>query len=185
MATNKRAKTVETPISESVAQPLESQAERERAPEGVEIPISPEFEGEDASEQQEETADQQEEQYVQSEPVLTPVVSSTPVVPAGDDRLEKEIESILQEDLTDLYLAMPPEKQQAFKEKGEETTGKIRKIVSSAKVNTKKVFNLIKDWLKLIPGVNKFFLEQEAKIKTDKILLVSEEEKKRGGTDFL
>jgi len=26
------------------------------------------------------------------------------------------------------------------------------------------------DWLKILPGVNKFFLEQEAKIKTDKIL---------------
>jgi len=26
------------------------------------------------------------------------------------------------------------------------------------------------NWLKLIPGVNKFFLEQEAKIKTDEVL---------------
>jgi hypothetical protein len=46
-------------------------------------------------------------------------------------------------------------------------------------VSTKKIFVLIRAWLKIIPGVNRFFLEQEAKIKTDKILFVTEEEKKR------
>jgi hypothetical protein len=44
----------------------------------------------------------------------------------------------------------------------------------------KKILALIRDWLKLIPGVNRFFLEQEAKIKTDKILLAAEEKKQQG-----
>lgn len=95
------------------------------------------------------------------------------------DRLEEEIDDILEEDLKDLYVAMPPDKQVEFRQKGEEARSKIRELVSSAKVNAKKVFALIRGWLKIIPGVNRFFLEQEAKIKTDKILLVTEEEKKR------
>jgi hypothetical protein len=104
---------------------------------------------------------------------------STTVAPAQIDRLEKEIDGILEEDLKELYVAMPPQKQAEFREKGEETRSKIRQLVSSAKVNAKKIFVLIRGWLKIIPGVNRFFLEQEAKIKTDKILLVTEEEKKR------
>ncbi|MFA4845298.1 MAG: hypothetical protein WC654_01935 [Patescibacteria group bacterium] len=108
-------------------------------------------------------------------------VVSTPVRPAPPkiDRLAKEIESILSEDLTDIYLAMSPDTQQEFKVKGEETASKVRELVRAVKINAKKVFQLIRDWMKMIPGVNHFFLEQEAKIKTDKILLVSEEERKQ------
>ncbi|MBI4257304.1 hypothetical protein HY626_04595 [Candidatus Uhrbacteria bacterium] len=95
------------------------------------------------------------------------------------DKLEEEIEDILEEDLKELYLTMSPDKQAEFCEKGEQTRSRIRQIVRSAKINAKKIFHLIRDWLKIIPGVNRFFLEQEAKIKTDKILFVSEEEKKR------
>ncbi len=95
-------------------------------------------------------------------------------------RLEKEVEFILSEDLTDLFLAMPSEKQLVFKQKGEETTVKVYEILNSSKVNVKKIFKLIREWLKLIPGVNRFYLEQEAKLKTDKILLVYEEEKEKG-----
>jgi len=65
---------------------------------------------------------------------------------------------------------MTPEKQGEFKQKGEETAGKIRSMVETAKENARKIFDLIRDWLRVIPGVNRFFLEQEAKIKTDKIL---------------
>jgi len=34
---------------------------------------------------------------------------------------------------------------------------------------------LIKKWLLLIPGVNKYFLEQEAKIKADEIVKMKNE----------
>lgn len=131
------------------------------------------------------------------EVIAVPQSESTPVgeVPRGDqlvttrkapaapvkplDRLEEEIDDILEEDLKDLYLSMPSDTQAEFRERGEETRSKIRQLVSAAKVNAKKIFALIRGWLKIIPGVNRFFLEQEAKIKTDKILLVTEEEKKR------
>lgn len=115
------------------------------------------------------------------EPVA-PVARVIPVAPVkpAKDRLEKEIEEILEEDLKDMYLSMPKESQQEFRKKGEETLVAIRQLVHDTHKNIKKIFQLIRAWLKMIPGVNRYFLEQEAKIKTDKILFVSEEEKRRG-----
>ena len=43
-------------------------------------------------------------------------------------------------------------------------------MVRGFRVKVKRVLELIYEWLKTIPGVNKFFLEQEAKIKTDEIM---------------
>ena len=43
-------------------------------------------------------------------------------------------------------------------------------MIETGKAVGRKILKLIRSWLKLIPGVNKFFLEQEAKIKTDKIV---------------
>ena len=37
-------------------------------------------------------------------------------------------------------------------------------------IKVKKIIGLIIDWLNIIPNVNKFFVKQNAKIKTDKIL---------------
>lgn len=122
------------------------------------------------------------------EPTLTPNIATPQSLitqQRDKDKLEKEIEDVLSEDLQDMYLSMPPDKQKAFKNKGEETVSKIRQIVHSTKFNAKKVFHLIRDWLKMIPGINRFFLEQEAKIKTDKVLIVVDEEKRRGNKDLL
>lgn len=129
-----------------------------------------------------EVAGQLESTFVGEAPgtdqlVTTRKASAAAVKPL--DRLEEEIDDILEEDLKELYVTMSPDKQAEFRQKGEETRSKIRQLVSSAKVNAKKIFALIRGWLKIIPGVNRFFLEQEAKIKTDKILLVTQEEKKR------
>jgi hypothetical protein len=105
------------------------------------------------------------------EPPVTPAQAPVPLV----DPLYKKIEGVLEEDLVDAYKKMDPELQAKFKAKGEETASKIRELVSKAKVNTSKIFKLIRKWLKMIPGVNRFFLEQEAKIKTDKINLITAE----------
>lgn len=112
-----------------------------------------------------------------SRPATT--VSAAPVV-QKKDALTEEIETILSDDLTDLFLKMTPSEQEAFRQKGEATASLIREMLQSAKVNIKKILGLIRDWLKLIPGVNRFFLEQEAKIKTDKILLAAEEHQQQG-----
>mgnify|MGYP007030126443 CR=1 FL=1 len=34
----------------------------------------------------------------------------------------------------------------------------------------KKIINRIRSWLSIIPGVNSYYVDQEAKIKTEKIL---------------
>lgn len=102
-----------------------------------------------------------------SPPVMTPPsVTALSAKPA----LVQDIESVLEEGLSELYVSMPEALQSEFKIKGEETTRKIVQILERGKNIAKKVFETIVEWLKLIPGVNKFFLEQEAKIKTDKIL---------------
>ncbi|MFA5420549.1 MAG: hypothetical protein WC280_00780 [Patescibacteria group bacterium] len=89
-----------------------------------------------------------------------------------DEEVErgKKIEEILSEGLNDVYLSMSPQKQSEFKRGGEEAMVKINKVLSKTKFSVEKIINIIKDWLKIIPGVNRFFLEQEAKIKTDRIL---------------
>jgi len=67
---------------------------------------------------------------------------------------------------------MNASEQKAFKLKGEETVTKINELLSHTKVKVNKIIALIRDWLKLIPGINKFFLEQETKIKADKIIKI-------------
>ncbi len=82
------------------------------------------------------------------------------------------IDSILAEGLDEVFLNLKPEKQKEFKEKGEETVKKINILLGQTKVKVKKIINLIRAWLKIIPGVNKFFLEQESKIKADRIVKI-------------
>ena len=86
-----------------------------------------------------------------------------------DEKVIKEIEGVLAEDLEEIFIKMSPEEQQVFKAKGEETAKKIYLLMKKAKIKVKEILNLIKIWLGLVPGVNKFFLEQEAKIKAEKI----------------
>ncbi len=85
------------------------------------------------------------------------------------ERLEK-IDDILAFGLNDIFLTLSPEKQQEFKAKGEETRDKINILLNKAKINVGKIIVLIKKWLQIIPQVNRFFLEQEAKIKADRII---------------
>ena len=95
--------------------------------------------------------------------------TSQPLKSYKSERLTK-VEKILEEDLEEIYFKMPPEAQRRFKLKGEEVSLKIEEMFKAGKVIAKKILLLIRSWLKIIPGINKFFLEQEAKIKTDKIM---------------
>lgn len=82
----------------------------------------------------------------------------------------KAIDDILSSGLHEVFLQMSPKKQKEFKTVGEETVVKIVALLDQTKVKVDKIINLIRKWLKIIPGVNKFFLEQEAKIKADRII---------------
>lgn len=93
------------------------------------------------------------------------------------DDLTQEIESILEKGLEDAYQEMTPVQQQEFKIKGEETAKKIRDLIQAGKAKVKKIFELIFEWLKALPGVNKFYIEQEAKIKADKVAKLEQQKK--------
>ncbi len=101
-------------------------------------------------------------------------VTSTAPTPTDDyhARREAEIDAFLSEGLSETFLAMSPAKQKEFKEEGEITAKKINVLLDATKINLGKIISLIKHWLGLITGINRFFLDQEAKIKADKIIKI-------------
>ncbi|MBU4360476.1 hypothetical protein L6278_02075 [Candidatus Parcubacteria bacterium] len=96
-----------------------------------------------------------------------------PGIDIKDSPLHQSVEAILEADLEDLYFEMNEQEQKLFKETGEQITRQIINLIQSAKASFNKIFKLIRNWLKIIPGVNKFFIEQEAKIKADKVINLS------------
>ncbi len=88
-----------------------------------------------------------------------------------------EVENILSAGLEDAYKELPPELKIKFKLEGERVSGLIWQMVETAKIQAQKILDLIRHWLKMIPHVNYFFLEQETKIKTDKIILFAKKRK--------
>jgi len=145
-----------------VEQPVEQPVEREALPETKEA-------------QTRETSREDEIRQMQPAP---PPTTQAPTETVREKSMELvKIENILSENLDELFMQMTPQQQMQFKEKGEETATKIEALLQETKVRVKEIINLIKDWLKIIPGVNKFFLEQEAKIKTDRLLNIREQKK--------
>jgi hypothetical protein len=104
-----------------------------------------------------------------AERVSEPVAESA--APVAKDWKVAEIEGLLSEDLRDLYKAMPPAKQKAFRERGEKLAAEIARELPRAK--PEQVFKQVRSWLKMIPATNPYYLEQEAKIKTDRLFLLS------------
>lgn len=96
--------------------------------------------------------------------------ASSSVAARPKDEITVQLEKILEDGLGEYVAAMPEEARTRFLYKGQETAGKLSVMVHGVKIQAKKVIELIRDWLLTIPGVNKFFLEQEAKIKTDRVL---------------
>ncbi|MDD5043226.1 MAG: hypothetical protein PHD51_00980 [Patescibacteria group bacterium] len=131
---------------------------------------------ENAPEKAPEFLPQEKEEEGEKREGKVEIPSGAPVTPTTPYKSPTflEIENILSEDLDEVYFSLPPEKRKQFKERGEETASRIEKMIKAVRINAHKILNLIKKWLKIIPGVNQFFLEQEAKIKADKILDLSQ-----------
>ena len=91
-------------------------------------------------------------------------------IPLVKDEITQRIEELMEAGIEDAYAELSPVEQQEFKIKGEETAWKIRQALKKTHVKIKEIFKLLFEWLKMLPGINKFFLEQEAKIKTDEII---------------
>lgn len=108
-----------------------------------------------------------------------PILQKKPSnIPAKSEELYV-IERVLEEGLEDMYWQLPPHVKVKFKRRGEETAKKIERLVREVRLNIAKVLRLIRKWLTVIPHVNRFFLEQEAKIKTDKIVALHQERSKK------
>lgn len=97
------------------------------------------------------------------------IIASTQVQ-TGQKKRALAIDNILSEGLNEMFLKMDPAQQANFKKSGEETVTKINKLLMATKVKVGKIMDLIRKWLSLIKGINKFFLEQEVKLKADKIM---------------
>lgn len=133
-----------------------------------------------------ETKPQVEE--ISAPPVEAPVApaevpAQAPVQPVAPvptkDPTTQAVEKILEEDLGDLYVKLDPQARQKVKAEGDVLVSKLKIMVDGVRVQARKVLHLIRDWLKIIPGINKYFLEQEAKIKTDQIIDLAEGEKQK------
>lgn len=90
------------------------------------------------------------------------------------DELVIEVEKILEDGVGAFYDSLPPEAKPIFRARGEAVAREIAEMVRTLKIHVKRIVILITDWLKSIPGVNKYFLEQEAKIKADRIVQLIE-----------
>lgn len=135
------------PAPERASEQLETSAARERAPARESAP--------------------------QGTPTLPPV-ASTPAPAKAQQRdipeLQRAIEHVLEGGLESIYRELTAEQQATFRAGGEETAAKIAALMRKVRVKVSEILQLIRAWLTTIPGINRYFLEQEAKIKADKIL---------------
>lgn len=106
-----------------------------------------------------------------------------PVPPKQTDQIASQIDRILEDGLSDFYKTLPDSIKPKFKKQGEEISKIVTVMVRQAKVKVRTIVDLIRKWLRMIPGVNQYFLDQEAKIKTDQIVMLAryEEERKHTG----
>ncbi len=118
--------------------------------------------------------EQATEEVVSEIPTASAVAEPEAVTEQKDEMLTK-VEKILEEDLEGLVAGMNSEDKQKFEKKGLEVSGQITNMIRALKLKMEKAVSLIRSWLQTIPGVNKYFLEQEAKIKADKMMDLEEE----------
>ena len=99
-----------------------------------------------------------------------------PLPPANDPRtgVLKQVEALLSEGLMQLYQSLPESRRAAFKQTGEQVANRITDMIMYGKAKVKEIWTLIGEWLRVVPGVNKYYLEQEIKIKTDRIMMYAE-----------
>ncbi len=120
--------------------------------------------------QQEQT---QTETHTPTAPTKTILTDDTPAL--GDETYT-QVEELLSRDLEEYYEQMNPQEQERFATTGEKVAREISTMLDQGKTSFKKFVQLISNWLKLIPGVNKFFLEKESKKRADALISKHEED---------
>ena len=148
--------------------PRPNNSEQRKAP-GQELDLN--LEKKDALEQNTEATEQRAAPEQAGPQKLKPLPKKRPTLPSPiKDEIVVKIEKIMEEGLNDSYQRLSPVAKQEFKLKGEQTASQVRELLKGTHIKVKKILRLIFDWLRMLPGVNHFFLEQEAKIKTDRII---------------
>lgn len=153
---------------------------------GVEVALQPPAEGTTPEQQlpAEQAAVQEAAPGSEHQPAARPAARPqlpTPTAPAAatvKSATRKEIEQVLSDGLVPMYQGMTAQEQARFRRTGEETAGAIEQLLGTFKATAKIVYQLIRAWLLLIPRVNKYFLEQETKLKTDRIMELQRQKKR-------
>ena len=115
-------------------------------------------------------------------PAPTPLVTTkTPAPAPAKDATLMKVERVLEDNLSEIYFALPPAARVRFKSEGEQTASQIRILIEQGKAKARTVLDLIRKWLKLIPHVNRYFLQQESKIKTDRIMELDKKRREEAG----
>jgi len=93
----------------------------------------------------------------------------------------KKIEQEMSEGLQDVYFSLSDNDKNLARVFGEKTALEIEAVIEKALVYDpelfakeagKQILEKIRKWMSSIPGVNRYFLEQESKIKTDRIIAI-------------
>lgn len=106
-------------------------------------------------------------------PAVSRVLTKIPAAVFRSELLE-DIEDVLAEGLEGYYASLTKLERKQFKQQGEKTARSIELLMSKARVKLVEIISLIRSWLALIPGMNRFFVEKESKIKADKIVLLKQ-----------
>lgn len=137
------------------------------------------------AESQEQAAERRQEKIIPQKreagestpaPIQPIQAGNASIAPEDAEKPEelKNIEIILSEGLRKFYEQMNDAEKAEFKQSGEEAARKIYETLNDTKIQLKNIARaitkLIKAWLGKIRGVNKHFLEQDAKIKTDRLI---------------
>lgn len=111
-------------------------------------------------------------------PKASAAAAKPDAVPADKDKYRVKVERILEENLWDMYFALPAGSREKFKAEGEQAAATLRAAIETKKVKPRIVLHAVNKWLRTIPKVNPYFLEQEAKIKTDQVMSLVEDRRK-------
>ncbi|OGY88134.1 MAG: hypothetical protein A2458_02945 [Candidatus Kerfeldbacteria bacterium RIFOXYC2_FULL_38_9] len=148
--------------------------------------IAPHYPSEQQPHQPEQTSPEQEKPQTElphpgvssAKPAPVPTAKAPVSAPAVKSKARTDIEEILANGLTEIYQTMTLPEQQEFRARGEEASSKIELMLEQFKATARKVLDVIRMWLASIPRVNKHFLEQESKLKTDEIMKLQKRLKK-------
>ncbi len=158
---------------------LKSQVERSPVRPGAEVEPKPEIEKTPETVAEQPT---RVEKAKQTEKPGAPAPAATAVVSPGvanRDSVLIQVERELEDGLWDVYREMPDGLRVKFKTEGERVAQVVREGFATGKITARNIITMITDWLKMIPGVNKWFLRQQAKIKTDALIRMHKEQQEK------